>query len=166
MPITGRPKADLNLTQEEHDQLRSFTLSRTLPSALVARAKVILLSAQGNSNSPIAERLGWTNATVGKWRRRFLTSRVAGLYDELRPGRPRSIEDEQVAALLNKTLRGKPKGGTHWSVRTAAKESGISKSTVHRLFQAFAVQPHRARSFKLSTDPFFVEKFAMLSGFT
>jgi putative transposase len=155
---TGRPKAELNLTEEERDQLRSFTLSRTLPSALVARARVILWSAQGKTNSQIAERLRWTKATVGKWRQRFLGSRVAGLYDEVRPGRPRSIEDEQVAALLNKTLVGKPRNGTHWSVRTAANESGISKSTVHRLFQAFAVQPHRTRTFKLSTDPFFVEK--------
>ena len=155
---TGRPKADLKLTEEEHDQLRSFALSRTLPNALVAREKVILWSAEGKSNSQIAKRLGWTNATVGKWRQRFLASRVAGLYDEVRTGRPRSIDDQQVAALLNQTLGSKPKGGTHWRVRTAANESGISKSTGHRLLQAFSVQPHRARTFKLSTDPLFVEK--------
>jgi len=155
---TGRPKAELSLTTEEREQLEGFARSRTLPNALVARAKVILWSAGGRSNSEISDRLGWTKATVGKWRQRFVQSRLAGLYDEIRPGRPRSIEDEQVAALLNKTLSSKPKGGTHWSVRTAADESGISKSSVHRLFQAFAVQPHRARTFKLSTDPFFVEK--------
>ena len=89
---------------------------------------------------------------------------MAGLYDELRPGRPRSIEDDQVAALLKRTLSRKPPAATHWSVRQAAKTSGISKSTVHRLFQAFAVQPHRTRSFKLSTDPFFVEKVRDIVG--
>ena len=88
----------------------------------------------------------------------FLEQRVAGLYDELRPGRPRSIADEQIAVLLKRTLSRKPAGATHWSVRQAAHDSGISKSTVHRVFQAFAVQPHRSRSFKLSTDPFFIEK--------
>lgn len=155
---TGRPQAELKLTEEDHDQLRSFTLSRTLPNALVGRAKVILWSAQGNSNSRIAERLRWTNATVGKWRQRFLASRIAGLYDEVCPGRPRSIDDQQVAALLDNTLRSKAKGGTHWSVRTASDQSGNSKSTVHRLFQPFAVQPHRTRTLKLSTDPFFMEK--------
>jgi len=99
-----------------------------------------------------------TKATVGKWRQRFLQYRLAGLYDELRPGRPRTIEDEQVAALLKRTMSRKPTFGTHWTVRAAARASGLSKSTVHRLFQAFALQPHRTRRFKLSTDPFFVEK--------
>ena len=95
---------------------------------------------------------------------RFLDRRVAGLYDELRPGRPRSIADEQIAVLLKRTLSRKPAGATHWSVRQAAHDSGISKSTVHRVFQAFAVQPHRSRSFKLSTDPFFIEKVRDIVG--
>ena len=119
---------------------------------------MVLWSAEGQSNTEIAERLGWAKATVGKWRQRFLEQRVAGLYDELRPGRPRSIADEQIAVLLKRTLSRKPAGATHWSVRRAAQDSGISKSTVHRVFQAFALQPHRSRSFKLSTDPFFIEK--------
>ena len=97
-------------------------------------------------------------------RSRFLERRLPGLYDEQRPGRPRSIEEDQVAALLKRTLSHKPKSGTHWSVREAAQGSGISKSTVHRLFQAFAVQPHRTRTFKLSTDPFFVEKVRDIVG--
>ena len=101
----------------------------------MGRAKLVLWSAEGESNSDIANRLGWTKATVGKWRRRFLDNRLAGLYDEVRPGRPRSIEDEQVAARLNQTLSRKPAGGTHWTVRKAARESGISKSTVHRVFK-------------------------------
>jgi len=161
---TGRPKADLTLSKEEREQLQSFARSRTLPSALAARAKLILWSADGSSNTEIAERTGWTKATVGKWRQRFVRARMAGLYDEVRPGRPRDVKDEQVAALINKTLSSKPATGTHWSVRVAATESGISKSTVHRLFQAFAVQPHRVRTFKLSTDPFFVEKVRDIVG--
>jgi putative transposase len=161
---TGRPKTTLNLTDDERDQLCSLARSRTLPSALVARARLVLWSAEGESNSEIAARLRWSKATVGKWRQRFVAHRLAGLYDETRPGRPRSLDDEQVASLLKRTLSRKPAGGTHWSVREAARVSGISKSTVHRLFQAFALQPHRTRTFKLSTDPFFVEKVRDIVG--
>ena len=161
---TGRPKRELTLTDDERFQLSGLVRSRTLPNSLVARAKVILWSAEGESNSDIAGRLGWTKATVGKWRQRFVDHRLAGLYDEVRPGRPRTIEDEQVAALLNRTLSRRPTGGTHWTIRKAARDSGISKSTVHRVFQAFAVQPHRTRSFKLSTDPFFVDKVRDIVG--
>lgn len=162
--VTGRPKAALVLTDDEQNQLRSVASSRSLPHALVARARLVLWSAQGQSNSQIARRLHWTNATVGKWRQRFVEHRVAGLYDESRPGRPRGIDDEQVAALLKRTLSHKPAAGTHWSVRQAADASGISKSTVHRLFQTFGLQPHRSRSFKLSTDPFFIEKVREIVG--
>lgn len=162
--ISGRPKAALTLTRDEQIQLRSWAHSRTLPHALVARAKLVLWSAEGESNTRIAGRLRWTNATVGKWRQRFVRHRLAGLYDELRPGRPRSIADEQIASLLKRTLSRKPATATHWTVRLAAQASGISKSTVHRLFQAFALQPHRSRSFKLSTDPFFIEKVRDIVG--
>src|SRR5450432_1268866 len=162
--LTGRPKPSLEVSPEEQTQLKSLAVSRTLPHALVSRAKVVLWSARGQTNTEIANRLGWTKATVGKWRQRFLAQRVAGLYDELRPGRPRSIDDEKIAALLKRTLSRKPTGGTHWTVREAARVSGISKSTVHRVFQAFALQPHRTRSFKLSTDPFFIEKVRDIVG--
>src|SRR5215472_9825383 len=161
---TGRPKPALELTVEEHTQLKSSAVSRPLPHALVSRAQVMLWSAEGQSNRKIADHLGWTQATVGKWRQRFIEHRLAGLYDELRPGRPRSLEDEQIASLLKRTLSRKPPGGTHGSVRQAAQASGISKSTVHRVFQTFAVQPHRSRSFKLSTDPFFLEKVRGIVG--
>lgn len=162
--VTGRPKSPLVLTDEERAQLTSLAGSRTLPHALVARAKLVLISADGESNARIADQLNWTQATVGKWRRRFVEHRLAGLYDELRPGRPRSVQDEQIAALVNRTLSRKPAGGTHWTIRQAAQASGISKSTVHRVFQAFALQPHRTRSFKLSTDPFFIEKVRDIVG--
>ena len=161
---TGRPKSELILNDDEREQLVSLARSRSLPHGIVARAKVVLWSAEGRSNTEIAERLQWRNGTVGKWRKRFIDKRVAGLYDELRSGRPRSIEDEKIAVLLRRTLSRKPKAATHWTVRGAAAASGISKSTVHRLFRAFAVQPHRTRSFKLSTDPFFVEKVRDIAG--
>jgi putative transposase len=162
--VIGRPKTALILSDDEREQLSSLARSRALPHAIVARAKVVLWSAEGQSNSEIADRLQWTKATVGKWRRRFIEQRVRGLYDELRSGRPRSIEDEKIAALLRRTLSRRPKAATHWTVRGAAAASGISKSTVHRLFRSFALQPHRTRSFKLSNDPFFVEKVRDAAG--
>ena len=162
--ITGRPKPTLTVTADELTQLRSLAGSRTLPHALVARARLILWSADGQSNTQIARRLRWAKATVGKWRQRFVQHRLAGLYDELRPGRPRSIDDEQIAALLKRTLSRRPAESTHWSIRQAAQASGISRSTVHRVFQTFGVQPHRTRSFKLSTDPFFIEKVRDIVG--
>jgi putative transposase len=162
--ITGCPKAPLTLAPDEQTQLRSLAASRTLPHALGARAQLVLWSAEGDSNTQIARRLRWRNATVGKWRQRFIEHRLAGLYDELRPGRPRSIEDEQIAVLLKRTLSRQPANSTHWSIRQAAQASGISRSTVHRVFQTFGVQPHRTRSFKLSTDPFFIEKVRDIVG--
>jgi putative transposase len=160
----GRPKTELVLSEDERIQLSSLAGSRSLPHAIVARANVVLWSVEGMTNAEIAAHLGWTNATVGKWRRRFLERRLPGLYDELRPGRPRTIEDDKIAALLKRTLSSKPKAGTHWTVRDAARANGISKSTVHRIFQSFAVQPHRTRTFKFSNDPFFVEKVRDIAG--
>src|ERR1700674_3111338 len=113
----GRPKAALVLSPEQRAQLESMASSRSLPAGLVTRARIVLLSAAGKMNQQIARQLGLTNATVGKWRRRFVEQGVAGLHDELRPGRPRPISDERVAQLVRKTLETKPKGGTHWSVR-------------------------------------------------
>ena len=160
----GRPKATLELTAEEEKHLAGFAASRSLPYALVARARLVLWSAEGRSNAEIATRLRWSKATVGKWRQRFIERRIQGLYDELRPGRPRSISEEKVATLLRRTLKTRPPAGTHWSVRQAAEVNGLSKSTVHRVFQSFALQPHRSKTFKLSTDPFFVEKVRDIVG--
>src|ERR1700687_5794314 len=159
MPMAvGRPKTELVLSAEEHAQVSALAASRSLPHAIVARAKLVLWAAQGESNFAIAQRLGWSMPTVGKWRRRFVEHRVAGLHDELRPGRPRTYGNEQVAGLINRVLRSKPKDATHWSVRSVAEQTAISKSTVARYFTLFGLQPHRSKSFKLSTDPFFVEK--------
>jgi putative transposase len=159
MPMAvGRPKTELVLSAEEQMQLSALAASRALPHALVARAKLVRWAARGASNAAIAERLGWSLPTVGKWRGRFVAQRVAGLHDELRPGRPRTYGDERVAGLINRVLRSKPKNATQWSVRSVAEETAISKSTVARYFALFGLQPHRSKSFKLSTDPFFVEK--------
>ena len=160
----GRPKAALVLGAEQREQLESLAKSRSLPSGLVSRARIIVLSASGKTNTEIARQLGLTNATVGKWRQRFLEQDVAGLHDELRPGRPRPISDERVAQLVRNTLETKPKDGTHWSVRQIASQSRMSKSTVHRIWHAFGLQPHRQKHFKLSTDPFFVEKVRDIVG--
>src|SRR5256712_7342815 len=160
----GRPKAALVLRPEQREQLEGLASSRSLPAGLVMRARIILLSASGKTNLQIARQLELTNATVGKWRRRFLKYEVAGLHDELRPGRPRPISDERVAQLVRKTLETKPKDGTHWSVRQIAAETRVSKSTVHRIWQAFGLEPHRKKHFKLSTDPFFVEEVRDIVG--
>ena len=122
-------------------------------------------SADGEPNNLIAERLDLTKATVGKWRSRFIDRRIPGLYDDVRPGKPRSIDDERVAQLIKTTLHTKPtNGSTHWSVRSVAAETGISKSSVARYFQLFGLQPHRAEGFKLSNDPFFIEKLRDVVG--
>jgi hypothetical protein len=113
----GRPKAALVLSPEHREQLEALGSSRSLPAGLVSRARIVLLSATGKTNLQIARQLGLANATVGKWRRRFLEQDVSGLHGELRPGRPRPISDERVAQLVRKTLDTKPKDGTHWSIR-------------------------------------------------
>jgi putative transposase len=161
----GRPKAELVLSKEEREQVQSLARSRSLPAALVRRASMVLACAGGATNRAVAQRFGTTNATVGKWRRRFVADRIAGLHDELRPGKPRSIDDERIADLLTTTLHHKPKdGATHWSVRGLAAETGISKTSVHRFLQVFRLQPHRRDTFKLSTDPFFIEKLRDVVG--
>ena len=140
------------------EQLEAMASSRSLPHGLVTRVRIVLLSADGLSNKDIAARLRLNQVTVGLWRRRFVKQGLTGLHEELRSGRPRSIPDERVATLIRRTLRTKPKDGTHWSCRSLAAETRLSKSTVQRIWRAFGLQPHRARHFQLSNDPFFVAK--------
>ena len=162
---SGRPKAALVITAEEREQLSSIARSRSLPAALVLRAKIVLACEREANNRRVAERLRAHHATIGKWRSRFITRRISGLHDELRPGKPRSIEDEAIAELLKKTLHTKPEdGATHWSVRALSAQTGISKTSVHRLLQTFSLKPHRTESFKLSNDPFFIEKLRDVVG--
>ena len=131
----GRPRATLELTVREQEELAGFAASRSLPHALVARARLVLWSAEGRSNSEIATRLRCSKATVGKWRQRFIRNRIRALYDGLHPGHPRSISDAKVATLLRCTLKTKWDSsqaacGTHWSVRQAAGVNRLSK--IHR----------------------------------
>lgn len=163
--VMGRPRAELVLSDDERSQLTSMARSRAIPAALAARARIVLATAAGEPNSEIARRLQLTRATVGKWRARFLELRINGLYDEVRPGKPRTIDDERVAELIHKTLHTKPAdGSTHWSVRAIAAETSISATSVHRYFKLLGLQPHRSESFKLSTDPFFIEKLRDVVG--
>lgn len=161
---TGRPKSPIILSNQEHEQLKSIVRSRSLPHGLITRARIILMDAEGTPNRAIAEKVGLSMQTVCKWRQRYLQQGLSGLHDELRPGRPRSISDEKVAALIRKTLTTKPHDGTHWTIRSIAKETKLSRPTVHRIWRAFGLQPHRQRHFKLSTDPFFVEKVRDIVG--
>ena len=161
---TGRPKSPLILSDEEQKQLESIVRSRSLPYGLVTRARIVLLAAQEFSNRVIAEKVGLSFQSVCKWRQRYLQHGLSGLYDEIRPGRPRSISDEQVAELIRKTLDTTPRDGTHWTIRSVAKDAHLSRPTVHRIWKAFGLQPHRQRTFKLSSDPFFVEKVRDIIG--
>ena len=160
----GRPVQNIDLSQDVKTQLQSMARSRSLPHGLVRRAKIILMAAEGFNNKIIAQKTELSAAVVGMWRKRFIQQGLMGLYDEQRPGGPRSISDEQVAQLIRKTLNKKPQGRTHWTCRSVAEETRLSKSTVHRVWKAFGIQPHRQKHFKLSTDPFFVEKVRDIVG--
>ena len=162
--ITGRPKPTIALSEEERLQLNAVAKSRSLPHGLVIRARLVLLAAEGLANMVIAKQLNLSQQSVSLWRQRFLKQGLQGLHDELRPGRPRSIPDERVAALFRKTLATQPKDGTHWTVRSMAKHTRLSAPTVYRIWRAFGLQPHRQRHFKLSPDPFFVEKVRDIVG--
>jgi len=161
---TGRPKAEMTVLEEDRKQLKSISLSRNLPHSMVMRAKVILMSDSGMNNTCIAKALGTSIFTVSHWRNRYIREGLEGLHDEFRSGRPRSVSDEAIAMLVNKTLQSQPTGATHWTIRAMASKTGLAKSTVHRVWQAFGLQPHKQRSFKLSTDPLFVEKVRDIVG--
>jgi putative transposase len=160
----GRPLAPLHVTDNAREQLQIMANSRTLPYALVRRAQIVLMSADGLNNKTIAEKVGLSGRMVGIWRQRFIDQGLMGLYDEPKPGGPRSISDEQVARLIQQTLELKPPNATHWSCRSIAKQTNISKSTVQRIWSTFGIQPHRQKHFTLSTDPFFVEKVRDIVG--
>ena len=162
---TGRPRQfELTLSPEEQAQLLALANSRALAHGLVRRAQIILRSAAGEANTAIADGLGISVPLVGHWRHRYRAHGLAGLYDAPRTGRPRTHDDDAVAQLLRHVLRTRPRDATHWTVRTVAAKTRISKSTVQRYFALFGVQPHRAKTFKLSPDPFFIEKVRDIVG--
>jgi len=154
----GRPKTPLTLTDEEQAKLRSWANRPTAAQRLALRARIVLACAEGHTNADVARRLHLTPHTVGKWRARFLEGRLEGLADEPRPGAPRSITDAQVEEVITRTLESKPDNATHWSTRGMAARTRLSQSAVVRIWQAFGLQPHRAETFKLSADPFFIEQ--------
>jgi putative transposase len=155
----------LVLSENDVRELKSIANSRSMPHSLVQRAQIVLACGAGETNTTIAKRMGVTGMTVGKWRKRYRESGIEGLHDELRPGRPRTYEDDKVAEVINRALQTKPSdGSTQWSARSLAAETGISKSTVHRWLKTFCLQPHRQKTFKISTDPFFVEKVRDIVG--
>ena len=148
----------IELSEHERARLEAWTRRRTSAQALAQRSRIVLLAAEGLKNTEIAERLEINRAMAAKWRSRFAEHRLDGLTDEPRPGRPRTISDEQVDAVITKTLESTPKDATHWSTRSMARELGLTQTAVSRIWRAFGLQPHRQDTFKLSKDPLFVEK--------
>ena len=160
----GRPKPAITITEEQRQQLEDWTKRRTTAQALARRASIILLSLQGVNDVQIARRLHTTRETVGRWRRRFLLQGVDGLLDEPRPGAPRTIGDKERGRVVTLTLESKPTDATQWSTRAMARRCGMSQTAISRIWRAFALQPHRSETFKLSTDPLFVDKVRDIVG--
>jgi transposase len=159
------PKVEpITLTAEENNRLMEWTRRHKTSQALALRARIVLAGQQDRSNREIAQQLRVTAQTVGKWRTRFMSKRLDGLLDEPRPGAPRTIGDAIVEKVIAKTLHDKPRDATHWSSRTMAKASGLSQTAVVRIWRAFGLQPHREETFKLSTDPLFIEKVRDIVG--
>jgi transposase len=155
---TGRPKKPLLLTDDERQTLQQWARRPTSAQRLALRSRIVLACAAGKSNTQVAHDLHLTLPTVGKWRARFVEDRLDGLLDEPRPGAPRTISDAQVEAVITRTLESKPEAATHWSSRGMAQATGLSQTAIVRIWHAFGLQPHRSETFKLSTDPLFVEK--------
>jgi len=161
---TGRPKVALILTADERHRLESLAhRSRSAPQ-VARRARIILACAEGADSTGVARRLHITPGTVCKWRGRFIAHRLDGLYDEPRPGAKRTITDEQVEAVIVRTLETTPRGATHWSTREMAKAVGLSHTAISRIWHTFGLQPHRTETFKLSNDPLLVEKVRDIVG--
>jgi len=160
----GRAKPQLVLTGEERETLERWARRPTTAQALAQRARIVLRCATGAANQAVAREVGVTRLTVGRWRQRFVQKRLDGLLDEPRPGAPRTVTDAAVERVVRLTLESTPLEATHWSTRAMAKRCGLSQSTVSRIWRAFALQPHRVETFKLSTDPLFIEKVRDIVG--
>jgi len=161
---TGRPKKPLLLTDEEREKLQQWASRPKTAQRLALRSRIVLGCAEGLPNQAVARRCGTSTHTVGKWRERFRTARLEGLVDEPRPGAAREITDSQVEEVVTRTLESKPPEGTHWSTRSMARATKLSHMAVARIWRAFGLQPHRVENFKLSSDPFFVEKVRDIVG--
>lgn len=163
MPI-GRPIPSLKLSAEERETLERWMRRPTTAQALAQRARLVVACAEGRTNTAVSTEVGLSKQAVGKWRSRFLEQRLDGLLDEPRPGTPRKASDADVERVLTMTLETTPPDATHWSTRSMARCSGLSQSTISRIWRAFALQPHRTESFKLSKDPLFIEKVRDIVG--
>ena len=161
---TGRPKQPLVLSVEERERLESLAHRARSQPALARRARVVLACSEGLDNKSVAKKLRCSLGMVGKWRSRFLKTRLEGLYDEPRPGAPRKVTDDDVEQIIIQTLETTPRGQTHWSTRELAKATGFSRMTISRVWRAFGMQPHRTESFKLSPDPQLIEKVRDIVG--
>ncbi len=160
----GRPLLPLHLSKDERETLERWTRRRKTAQALALRARLILSCAAGKKNGEVAAAFHVARPTVGKWRARFIERRLDGLLDEPRPGAPRTIRDGDVEKVITKTLESVPKDATHWSTRSMAEACGLTQSAVSRIWRAFALQPHRTETFKLSKDPLFIEKVRDIVG--
>ena len=158
MTHPGTPAATVTLSNDERETLERWARRPTSAQALALRCRIVLACADGGTNTAIAERLGVSRMTVSKWRRRFVERRLDGLWDEPRPGAPRTVTDDDVERVIVKTLEETPANATHWSTRSMAAATGMSQPAVSRIWRAFALKPHRAESFKLSPDPQFIDK--------
>jgi transposase len=154
----------IELSDDERARLEAWSRRRTTAQALALRSRIVLAAADGLPNGEIAERERVSRPTITKWRNRFAERRLEGLLDEPRPGRPRTVTDEQVESIVTTTLESAPKHATHWSTRSLATELGVTQNAVWRTWQAFGLQPHRQEKFKLSADPQFVEKVYDICG--
>ncbi|MCW5559898.1 MAG: helix-turn-helix domain-containing protein, partial [Verrucomicrobiae bacterium] len=155
---TGRPTQELILTPEEKSKLELVARRPKTDQRTALRARIVLQCASGATHTTVAAHLGVTIQTVGKWRERFLGGRLGALGDAPRSGQPRKLTDDKVEAVITRTLETRPKNATHWSTRTMAEASGLTQNAIVRIWRAFGLKPHLQENFKLSTDPFFVEK--------
>jgi len=162
--VQGRPIQPLVLSPHERERILSWSRRRKTAQGLALRSRIILRCASGLSNTAVAEELSVTKQTVGKWRKRFQERRLDGLLDEPRPGAPRRITDAHVERVITMTLESTPRGATHWSTRSMAEATDMSQTAISRIWRAFALQPHRAETFKLSKDPLFVDKVRDIVG--
>jgi transposase len=164
MSHPGPSAAVVVLSDDERETLERWARRRNSSQALALRCRIVLACAEGGSNTAIGEQFGVTRATVKKWRDRFLERRLDGLWDEPRPGAPRTISDEDVERVVVKTLEETPLNATHWSTRSMAAATGMSQTAVSRIWRAFGLKPHRVENFKLSPDPQFIEKVRDIVG--
>ena len=158
--------AEVVLSGEDREVLERWARRPKSSQALALRCRIVLAAAEGESSTEIAARLGCHPDTVGKWRGRFARRGFDGLHDEPRPGKPRSIGDEDIERVIVKTLEESPPDATHWSTRSMAAATGMSQSAISRIWRAFALKPHQTETFKLSPDPQFIDKVRDIVGST